>query len=185
MSSSPEASPTSTAGGGKQFSTDKFSVDTSSPHLTLATNGNGHLNSPSSLKSPNGRRVAQFSREGILGSAQKTRNLSRTSPDRELMTNVVQNRQNSDDGTNPLKRRSTDAAIDYPRRRATIAVSNYPLQVSLQTDIETSVRYVVPENQDVMERNLSASCVLSLGPNVFIESLASNLMLATNLSWNI
>lgn len=126
MSSSPEASPTSAVGGGKRFSMsrEKFTVDIPSPHLSIITNGNGSLPSPNSLKSPNGRRVAHFSREGILSSAQKTRNLSQSSADRESITNGLQNRQNSDDGINPLKRRSTDAGIDYPRRRATIAVGN-------------------------------------------------------------
>jgi hypothetical protein len=118
------------------MSRDKFAVDIPTPRLQLLTNGNGHvngnvngngnrLNSP--LKSPNARRVASFSREGILGSAQKARNLSQSSGDRESMTNGIQNKQNSDDGINPLKRRSTDAGIDYPRRRATIAVSRYIL----------------------------------------------------------
>ncbi|KAH8765278.1 hypothetical protein BGZ57DRAFT_765665 [Hyaloscypha finlandica] len=133
MSSSPEPSPTSVAGGGRTFSMsrDKFNIDIpNSPRLTLTTNGNhvngvngnGNLNSPNPLKSPNARRVQSFSRDGILGSAQKTRNLSQSSGDRESMTNGLnQTRQNSDDGINPLKRRSTDVGIDYPRRRATIA----------------------------------------------------------------
>ncbi|KAK0111580.1 hypothetical protein ONS95_001929 [Cadophora gregata] len=127
-SSSPDASPTSATGGGRTFSIsrDKFNIDIPSPRLQLITNGNGvngngALHSPNPLKSPNSRRVQNFSREGILGSAQKARNLSQSSGDRESMTNGVQHRQNSDDGINPLKRRSTDAGIDYPRRRATIA----------------------------------------------------------------
>ncbi|KAG0650127.1 Echinocandin B biosynthetic cluster transcription factor ecdB [Hyphodiscus hymeniophilus] len=127
-SSSAEGSPASvTRGGRHQFSMsrDKFHIDIPENHMTLITNGNGHLNgnltSPSPLKSPNGRRIAGFSREGILGSAQKARKLSQSSGDRESMTNGIQNRQTSDDGINPLKRRSTDAGIDYPRRRATIA----------------------------------------------------------------
>ncbi|KAH8651853.1 hypothetical protein BGZ60DRAFT_533729 [Tricladium varicosporioides] len=122
--SSPETSPSSTTGGGRHFSmsTDKFTIDIPSPRLQINTNGNGPLNSPNPLKSPNARRLTGFSREGILGSAQKARNLSQSSGDRESMTNGAQNRQNtSDDGINPLKRRSTDAGIDYPRRRATIA----------------------------------------------------------------
>ena len=135
--SSPEASPTS-ASGGRLFSmsADSFNIDVPSPRLQIITNGNehsnglnghtngnGNLNSPNPLKTPNARRVASFSREGILGSAQKARNLSQSSGDRESMTNGIQNRPTSDDGINPLKRRSTDAGIDYPRRRATIAVS--------------------------------------------------------------
>ena len=143
MSSSPEGSPTSATGSGRTFSMsrDKFTVEIQSPRLQLITNGNGpvngngttngtHLNSP--LKSPGARRVASFSREGILGSAQKARNLSQSSGDREQIANGLHRHNNtngnsnannaSDDGINPLKRRSTDAGIDYPRRRATIAV---------------------------------------------------------------
>ena len=95
---------------------DKFSIDVPSPRLQLNTNGN--LHSPNPLKSPTSRRMQSFSREGILGSAQKARNLSQSSADRESMVNGLQNKQNSDDGINPLKRRSTDAGIDYPRRES-------------------------------------------------------------------
>lgn len=135
-SSSPEPSPSSNAGGGRTFSMsrDKFSIEVPSPRLHLNTNGlnngngNGNLNSPNPLKSPNARRMANFSREGILGSAQKARNLSQSSGDRESIANGLRNgnsnKAGSDDGINPLKRRSTDAGVDYPRRRATIAVSS-------------------------------------------------------------
>lgn len=80
--------------------------------------------------------MANFGREGgILGSAQKARNLSQSSGDREQIVNGIHGRQpvngaptnGSEDGGNPLKRRSTDAGIDYPRRRATIAVSSHVL----------------------------------------------------------
>lgn len=131
--SSQENSPHSTTGSGRHFSMsrDKFDINIPSPQLSLSINGD--LTSPTSLKSPNGRRGTTFSREGILGSAQKARNLSQSSADRVSVTNGLQNRQNqnqngtSDDGVNPLKRRSTDAGIDYPRRRATIAVSTLAL----------------------------------------------------------
>lgn len=129
MSSSPEPSPTSTSGRTFSISRDKFTIDIPSPRLQPVTNGNkivngnGSLTSPNPLKSPSARRMQSFAREGILGSAQKARNLSQSSGDREPMINGVQSaRQHSDDGINPLKRRSTDAGIDYPRRRATIAV---------------------------------------------------------------
>ena len=116
------------------MSRDQFSIDEPMPHLTLATNGNNVHDSPNPVKSPNARRAAQFSREGILGSAQKARNLSQSSGERESMTNGLQNgnAQNSQDGTNPLKRRSTDGGVDYPRRRATIAVGNPVSSISSQ-----------------------------------------------------
>jgi len=74
------------------------------------------LKSPTSLKAA---RAPSFSREGILGAAQKTRNLAQPSDSR--LDNGSQ-QVTSDDGMNPLKRRNTDAGVDYPRRRATIAV---------------------------------------------------------------
>ncbi|KAJ9160966.1 hypothetical protein NKR19_g2801 [Coniochaeta hoffmannii] len=96
-----------------------FSIEIPSPQVN-ATNGGNTLKSPTSLKSA---RAASFSREGILGSAQKARNLSQSSDNRpETLANGMQNGQQSDDGgINPLKRRNTSAEVDYPRRRATIA----------------------------------------------------------------
>ncbi|TVY75549.1 hypothetical protein LSUE1_G008665 [Lachnellula suecica] len=138
--SSPDASPISAASGrhfSMSMSKDQFLIDIpSSPRLHILTNGhlngNGVLTSPNPLKSPSNRRLQHFSREGILGSAQKARNLSQSSVDRESiresMTNAIQSQNQiqsrqavSDDGINPLKRRNTDAGVDYPRRRATIA----------------------------------------------------------------
>lgn len=129
-SSSPEPSPTSaTSGRHFSMSREKFTVDIPSPRLQISTNGT--LHSPGSMKSPTVRRMQAFSREGILGSAQKARNLSQPSTDRPTRESVIsslRNEKNSSDdgvsigGSNPLKRRATDAGIDYPRRRATIAV---------------------------------------------------------------
>ncbi|KFX92161.1 hypothetical protein O988_07389 [Pseudogymnoascus sp. VKM F-3808] len=103
-----------------QMSRDNFAIDLPpSPHLSATSNG--VIKSPNALKSPTDRRGLSFSREGILGSAQKARNLSQSSGDRDSTTNGMQNRKDSDDGINPLKRRNTDAGSDYPRRRATIA----------------------------------------------------------------
>jgi hypothetical protein len=130
--SSPEGSPASEATGRRfVMPADTFSIELPSPRLGV--NGNGVLKSPNPLKSPNNNRTLSFSREGILGSAQKTRNLSQSSGDREsAITGLHQNRKDSDDGINPLKRRSTDAGSDYPRRRATIAVGFYfPLIVCM------------------------------------------------------
>jgi len=190
-SSSPEASPTSANGGSRHFSIsrDKFAVDLPSPRLQLITNGNGvngngNLNSPNPLKSPNARRVQSFSREGILGSAQKARNLSQSSGDRESMTNGLQNRPTSDDGINPLKRRSTDAGVDYPRRRATIAVRSIPQNIVILLTWSNSVRSVGLENLDVMAPSQSANYAQSWEQNVYIGNQASNSMLETNLSWN-
>lgn len=58
----------------------------------------------------------------MLSSAQKPRHLSQSSENRtDTMTNGTQ-KLPSDEGSNPLKRRNTETGVDYPRRRATIAV---------------------------------------------------------------
>ncbi|KAK4671157.1 hypothetical protein QC764_602840 [Podospora pseudoanserina] len=97
-----------------------FTIEVPSPQLLaqVQVNGGGvnSLKSPTSLKSA---RTPSFSREGILGSAQKARNLSQSSDNRPE-SNGMQ-KAPSDEGINPLKRRNTDAGVDYPRRRATIA----------------------------------------------------------------
>ncbi|GAB1318989.1 Echinocandin B biosynthetic cluster transcription factor ecdB [Madurella fahalii] len=95
-----------------------FSVEIPSPQLAATTNGVNTLKSPTSLKSA---RTPSFSREGILGSAHKARNLSQTTEGRpENIPNGIPKSQ-SEESVNPLKRRNTDAGVDYPRRRATIA----------------------------------------------------------------
>ncbi|KAK3944924.1 hypothetical protein QBC46DRAFT_360880 [Diplogelasinospora grovesii] len=111
---------TASANAVRQFPlpTRDFSIEIPSPQLNPITNGANALKSPSSLKSA---RTPSFSREGILGSAQKARNLSQSSENRpDHVSNGLQKAPN-DEGVNPLKRRNTDAGVDYPRRRATIA----------------------------------------------------------------
>lgn len=140
-----------------QLSRDQFSVEMPSPGLH-ATDGNGSLKTPNSLASPSDRRAQSFGRDGILGSAQKARNLSQSSADRHGITNGNHNgtsngsksngRDSGDDGINPLKRRNTDAGNDYPRRRATIAVRTtnhlfYPQALLLTI---TSAKSVAPAN---------------------------------------
>lgn len=99
-------------------SRDTFSIDVSSPQLS-AINGSSSVKSPTGIKP---QRNPSFSREGILGSAQKARNLSQQSEQHGSGTNGLQKSPSDEGSINPLKRRNTDATVDYPRRRATIAV---------------------------------------------------------------
>jgi len=99
---------------------DTFGIDIPSPQLTMG-NGVGALKSPTIIKTQHN---PGFTREGILGAAQKARNMSQSSSEtRPSEANGLQ-KVSSDEGMNPLKRRNTDAGVDYPRRRATIAVSS-------------------------------------------------------------
>lgn len=168
------------------MSRDNFAIDLPSPHLSATSNG--VIKSPNSLKSPTDRRGLSFSREGILGSAQKARNLSQSSGDRDSTTNGngMQNRKDSDDGINPLKRRNTDAGSDYPRRRATIAVCT-PLSttaLSHLANMQCSVRYAGHGNRAAMARSQSAGSASSSAQSVSIVSLASSSMLEISSFWN-
>ncbi|RYP26118.1 hypothetical protein DL767_008158 [Monosporascus sp. MG133] len=97
-------------------SRDSFAIDAPTPQLNTASNG-------SPLKSPSAAKIQRtsFSKDGILGAAQKARNLSQSSDTRSEQTINGLQKIPSDDGVNPLKRRNTEATVDYPRRRATIA----------------------------------------------------------------
>ncbi|KAL2111554.1 hypothetical protein VUR80DRAFT_9837 [Thermomyces stellatus] len=116
---SPRSATTATAAG--RFSVpsqSSFSIDVPAPPLNQPTNGSA-TKSATAIK----QRAASFSREGILGAAQKARNFSQTSDTRpDVMSGSNQAKTPSDEGSiNPLKRRNPDSSVDYPRRRATIA----------------------------------------------------------------
>jgi hypothetical protein len=99
---------------------DSFSIEVPAPQLG-ANGAGGGLKSPTALKT---QRTPSFSRDGILGAAQKARNMSASSSEhRPSEGNGLKLQVNSDEETiNPLKRRNTESGVDYPRRRATIAV---------------------------------------------------------------
>ena len=94
-----------------------FLIDMPTPVMST-TNGTGSLKSPTTMKN---QRQASFSRDRILGAAHKARDTSQPSENRpDSVSNSIL-KDDSEESTNPLKRRNTDAGVDYPRRRATIA----------------------------------------------------------------
>ncbi|KAL6862710.1 hypothetical protein ACO1O0_002947 [Amphichorda felina] len=111
-------SATGTTSSGRHFpipSRDNFTIEVPNATLTAVPNGSTlGLKSPGDLKP---QRAPSFTRESILGAAQKARNAAQAS---ESAANGMI-LTSSDDGSNPLKRRNTDVGVDYPRRRATIA----------------------------------------------------------------
>lgn len=96
-----------------------FHVDV--PGASLISNGASlGLKSPSDLAP---QRAASFSRDGMLGATGAGRPVGSS---QAALTDSLLNglaKSSSDEGSNPLKRRNTDVGVDYPRRRATIAVS--------------------------------------------------------------
>lgn len=100
-------------------SRDGFSFDIS-PSSLMAMATDTTIKSPVNFKN---QRTPSFSRDSMLGTSQKSRHLSQSSDNNRAdnMTNGS-HKLSSDEGSNPLKRRNTDVGIDYPRRRATIAV---------------------------------------------------------------
>lgn len=106
-------------------SRDSFTIEMPNATLTAIPNGsNVGLKSPGDLKT---QRAPSITRESILGAAQKARSAAQVS---ESIANGMA-QPSSDEGTNPLKRRNTDVGIDYPRRRATIAVRAAPKMLAL------------------------------------------------------
>ena len=102
-----------------------FTVEVPSATLTAITNGAGMagIKSPSDLKSQ--RNNTSFSRDGILGAAHKARTMSQQNAidiSANGSTGSASKSGDDIDNLNPLKRRNTDVGVDYPRRRATIAV---------------------------------------------------------------
>ncbi|KAI6376154.1 hypothetical protein MCOR25_002792 [Pyricularia grisea] len=100
-------------------SRDTFNIDIPPSQLNTS-NPSSALKSPATVKS---QRTPSFSRDSILGSALKAGNSQRAdfSGDGRLGDPNGLQKVSSDEGSNPLKRRNTDAGVDYPRRRATIA----------------------------------------------------------------
>lgn len=175
-------------------SRDSFHIEVPSPSLTAVTNGTHSLKSPSALKA---QRTPSFGRDGFMGAAQKARNMSQSSDHRLETVGNGMAKTPSDEGSNPLKRRNTDVGgVDYPRRRATIAVrfatshqgdsrsraGNW--SVPLLTDVCASVRSADRGSRDAMARSRSASSAQSSAQNASTESLASSWMPATSSSWS-
>lgn len=111
---------TTTASTARPFSMPgrgNFSIDMPTPAIT-AKNGTGSIKSPAATKA---QRQASFSRDRVLGSAQKARDTSQSLENRQDSISNLMQKDDSEESVNPLKRRNTDAGVDYPRRRATIA----------------------------------------------------------------
>lgn len=96
------------------------SFDVEIPSASLATLPNGIASIQST--SQKASRSRNLTRDSIRGSAEVNR-ASSNPPDHRLddMSNGGQ-KGPSEEASNPLKRRNVDSGVDYPRRRATIAV---------------------------------------------------------------
>lgn len=160
------AAATATPGAVRQFAVQpRDFIGIPSPQLAAAmSNGVNGLKSPRSLKSA---RTSSFGRDGILSTststststttttttAQKARHLSQSSENRldNLGAHLKQVPSEDDDGVNPLKRRNTDAGVDYPRRRATIAVCVALLSSSLHRRPTSDPNWIAVRGVSVQE----------------------------------
>lgn len=189
-----------------------FSVELPSPQLSAITSLSHHnaLKSPTSLKS---QRTASFSREGIMGAAHKAQRNSSNNNNITTMSQAGDQRtadamstngggttklETASDGgsNNPLKRRNTDA-VDYPRRRATIAVRNATgprrateMCISGESGrpdtnkVPNSARSVARGSHGAMGPSPSVSSARSLGRSASIGNPASSWMRVTSSSWS-
>lgn len=126
-------------------------------------------------------------RNGKNSPAKRPRVPSQSSSDREEAIDEPSPPQPTPEATtetgstiNTRKRIATDT-IDYPRRRATIAVRCGQVTTSLSiTDPKYSVKSVAHGNPDATVNVQSASSAQSSMQNACIENRASSSMLATN-----
>jgi len=161
---SPEVSPVSAATTNGAFPRDSFCLNLST--LPDASNFllKSALKSPHLLESPNAFSPAS----SVLSATFKPRprNMSQSSgTDREMSTEATPNPANgippTSNGTEPRpttkKRPSTDT-IDYPRRRATIAVTHPICNIDLDSGklIFASAKYVGQESHGAMAPDRSA-----------------------------
>jgi hypothetical protein len=183
---SPDVSPVSAATTNGQFPRDSFCLNLS----TLPDSSNfvlkSTLKSPHLLESPNGF----FPTNGVF--KKRPRNMSQSSGTDREMSNDAQPQPNgggptsnsSEPRPNPKKRPSTDT-IDYPRRRATIAVFAHffaflGAQFSFRTNSSLSAKFAAQENLDATALGRSADFARSSMQSVFIGSPASSSMLGTS-----
>lgn len=192
LTPSPDISPVSAATTNGLFPRDSFCLNLST--LPDASNFmlKSALRSPHLLESPNG---LFFGGTGLNSYRKRPRNMSQSSgTDREMSTNGTPPATSqtgstapvntNSNGTNseqrpPNKKRPSTDTIDYPRRRATIAVLQLNSLYLLTTD-GCSARYAGPGNQDAMARGQNAGSVQSSTQNASTGSLGSSWTLATN-----
>jgi hypothetical protein len=187
LTPSPDISPVSAATTNGLFPRDSFCLNLS----TLPDAGSfvlkSALRSPHLLESPNG---LFFGGTGLRNSYRKRpRNMSQSSgTDREMSTNgtppatnqagstaptsTISNSTSSEQRPPNKKRPSTDT-IDYPRRRATIAVLQHAASSLFSTD-NCSARYVGPGSHDATAPDPSAGFVQSSTQNASTGNRASS-----------
>lgn len=186
---SPDVSPVSAATTNGHFPRDSFSLNLSTLPDASSFVLKSALKSPHLLESPNGFGPSN----GILNGTfkKRPRNMSQSSgTDREMSSEAAQSQPNgappTSNGPEPRpttkKRPSTDT-IDYPRRRATIAVPQpSPRMHSSPIDMQTSAKSAGRENRGAMVRGPNAGFAPSSMQNAYTGSQASSWTPATSSS---
>lgn len=191
LTPSPDISPVSAATTNGLFPRDSFCLNLSSLPDASSFMLKSALRSPHLLESPNG---LYFGSGGLSNSYRKRpRNMSQSSgTDREMSTNgtppatnqagapssTISNGTSSEPRPPNKKRPSTDT-IDYPRRRATIAVLQHAFSLPLNTD-NCSVRFVGPGSHDATAQGRNAGFVQNSTQNAFTGNRVLSWTQATN-----
>jgi hypothetical protein len=124
--------------------------------------------------------AAYSSSDDMLGKPTRRRGFSISSDHSDMM--MTEN-GNDIETSNPRKRSSTDA-LDYPRRRATIAVRTSPACIVPYAD-KSSAKSVAVVNPAVTAPSHVVVSALSSAPSASTGSLASSWMRGTSLSWSV
>jgi hypothetical protein len=178
-------SPVSAATTNGRFQRDSFCLNLSTLPDSSGFMLKSALRSPHLIESPNGL----FSGNSGMSATyrKRPRNMSQSSgTDREMSINGTPPAQSQSGSTAPTsygshseprpankKRPSTDT-LDYPRRRATIAVQQHSQSHISQILTFGSVRSVDPENPGVMETDQNAGFAPNSTQNASTENQASS-----------
>lgn len=191
LTPSPDISPVSAATTNGLFPRDSFCLNLSALPDASSFMLKSALRSPHLLESPNGL----FFGGGLNSYRKRPRNMSQSSgTDREMSTNgtppatsqagsnalttINSNGTSSEPRPSNKKRPSTDT-IDYPRRRATIAVLHFASLWPFNTD-NCSAKFAGPGSHGATAQGQSAGFAPNSMQNAFIGSPVSSWTLATS-----
>lgn len=192
LTPSPDISPVSAATTNGLFPRDSFCLNLSTLPDTSSFMLKSALRSPHLLESPNG---LFFGGGGLNSYRKRPRNMSQSSgTDREMSTNgtppamsqagstaltTTNSNGTSSEPRPPNKKRPSTDTIDYPRRRATIAVLQLASLWPFNTD-HCSAKFAGPGSHGATALGPSAGFARNSTQNAFTGSRVSSWTLATS-----
>lgn len=181
---SPDLGPIGTSSSGDVLLKDHFRAKIPTLPTAAMFLGSQPLKSPHfGLESPVSLNGFFGEHDPFQGLRVRPRNTSECSTDIEpLSDGQLQSDAQTNNSLRPtMKKRPSADGVDYPRRRATIAVSICPCQSKRDSKLTMcSARYVVHESLVAMGQGQNADCAPSLTQSASIANQVSSLTRATS-----